>query len=59
VKTKDLPKKIQNLLFLVLSKTDNWESSKSSLKATKWEHFTFYMNNIFKEHSTSGNITLN
>jgi hypothetical protein len=64
VKTKDLPKKDQNLLFLALSKMDNWESSKSSVKATKWEHFTFCTKNIFQEPefchpSAGGNITLN
>jgi hypothetical protein len=63
-KTKDLPEKDQNLLFLTLSKMDNWESSKSLVKATEWECFTFCVKNIFQEPefchpSASGNITLN
>ncbi len=63
-KTKDLPKKDWNQLFLALSKMDNWESSESSVKATDWEHFMFCSKNIFNDPEfccpmTSGNIMLN
>jgi hypothetical protein len=64
VKTKDLPEKDWNLLFLALGKMDNWESSELLVKATEWECFTFCTKNIFQEPefcclSAGGNITLN
>jgi hypothetical protein len=63
-KTKDLPKKDWNQLFLALGKMDNWESSESLVKATDWECFTFCSKNIFNDTefcrpTTSGNIMLN